>query len=122
MFNHRHLSIRNVVERTFGVFKKRFPFLGASMPSYSFIRQCDILIACCVIHNYIRDHDMSDPLFFEFDHEDVNADNGQPYSVDGDGTRQYFSGITSEQLQEWSTFRDNIANELWVKYNMETGH
>lgn len=29
IFNHRHSSLRNVIERAFGVLKKRFPIIGS---------------------------------------------------------------------------------------------
>ncbi|KAL2318528.1 hypothetical protein Fmac_032404 [Flemingia macrophylla] len=29
LFNHRHSSLRNVIERTFGVLKKRFPIIAS---------------------------------------------------------------------------------------------
>ncbi|XP_028099521.1 uncharacterized protein LOC114299051 [Camellia sinensis] len=50
LFNHRYSSLRNVIERTFGVLKKRFPILQ-SMPNYKSIRQGPLVIACCVVHN-----------------------------------------------------------------------
>ncbi|XP_028094950.1 uncharacterized protein LOC114294960 [Camellia sinensis] len=53
LFNHRHSSLRNVIERTFGVLKKRFPILR-SMPNYKSTRQGPLMIACCVVHNWIR--------------------------------------------------------------------
>ena len=34
LFNRRHASLRNVIERCFGVLKARFPILNA-MPSYN---------------------------------------------------------------------------------------
>ncbi|KAL7221463.1 hypothetical protein ACSBR1_023426 [Camellia fascicularis] len=37
LFNHRHSSLCNVIERTFGVLKKRFPILR-SMPNYKSTR------------------------------------------------------------------------------------
>ena len=30
LFNHRHSSLRNVIERTFGVLKKHFPIIGVA--------------------------------------------------------------------------------------------
>ena len=68
LFNHRHSSLRNVIERTFGVLKKRFPILR-SMPNYKSTRQGPLVIACCVVHNWIRLHAGMDPLFMEADNE-----------------------------------------------------
>ncbi|PKA48339.1 hypothetical protein AXF42_Ash020431 [Apostasia shenzhenica] len=50
LYNHRHASLRNVVERTFGILKLRFKLL-AKMQSYPFAIQVKIVIACCVLHN-----------------------------------------------------------------------
>ena len=36
LFNHRHSFLRNVIERTFGVLKKRFPIIsGMTEPFFS---------------------------------------------------------------------------------------
>ncbi|KAL0534207.1 hypothetical protein IC582_028495 [Cucumis melo] len=53
VFNYRHSSLRNVIERCFGVLKARFPILKQMSP-YSIKTQKYIPIACCTIHNYIR--------------------------------------------------------------------
>ncbi|XP_057732659.1 protein ALP1-like [Arachis stenosperma] len=43
LFNHRHSSLRNVIERCFGVLKKRFPIIaGGTEPYYSFETMRDI--------------------------------------------------------------------------------
>ncbi|KAH9094495.1 hypothetical protein LEN26_018303, partial [Aphanomyces euteiches] len=55
LFNLRHSSCRNVIERTFGVVKKRFPILSR-MPSYPYKRQVSIVLADCTIHNFILCH------------------------------------------------------------------
>ena len=37
LFNHRHASLRNAIERAFGVLKKRFPIIRSTTePTYSF--------------------------------------------------------------------------------------
>ena len=33
LFNHQHSSLRNVIERTFGVLKKRFPIITSGTES-----------------------------------------------------------------------------------------
>ncbi|XP_077239768.1 uncharacterized protein LOC143880681 [Tasmannia lanceolata] len=53
LFNHRHSSCRNIIERTFGVLKKHFNILNEE-PMYNFDKQIDIFLACCCIHNHIR--------------------------------------------------------------------
>jgi hypothetical protein len=63
MFNHRHSSLRSVVERTFGIWKNRFRILD-NMPHYEIPAQRLIVIACCTVHNFIRkDCADIDPLF-----------------------------------------------------------
>eukprot|EP00262_Sarcandra_glabra_P013627 TRINITY_DN3822_c0_g1_i1.p1 TRINITY_DN3822_c0_g1~~TRINITY_DN3822_c0_g1_i1.p1 ORF type:complete len:128 (-),score=5.77 TRINITY_DN3822_c0_g1_i1:203-586(-) len=52
LLNYNHSSLRNVVERTFGVLKKRFPILKTT-PTYAYSTQVDIVLACCVLHNHI---------------------------------------------------------------------
>ena len=54
-FNHRHASLRSVVERAFGVLKNRFPIFR-KMPPYLLRYQQFFIIACCTMHNFIRKH------------------------------------------------------------------
>ncbi|KAL5553002.1 hypothetical protein UlMin_040403 [Ulmus minor] len=44
MFNYRHASLRNVIERTFGVWKNRFRILRG-IPKYPLEKQRDLVIA-----------------------------------------------------------------------------
>ncbi|KAL0284520.1 UNVERIFIED_CONTAM: hypothetical protein Sangu_2473000, partial [Sesamum angustifolium] len=53
LFNHAHSRLRNVIERCFGVLKKWFPILQLGMPSYLLHHQVDLVIAYCILHNYI---------------------------------------------------------------------
>jgi hypothetical protein len=63
LFNYRHSSLRSVVERTFGILKKRFKILKCMGP-FSMRYQRYFVIACCTIHNFIRkDCGLTDPLF-----------------------------------------------------------
>ena len=53
LFNLRHASLRNVVERIFGVLKRKYQVLGT--PSeYLIETQTHIILACCILHNYVR--------------------------------------------------------------------
>ncbi|XP_077222194.1 uncharacterized protein LOC143856038 [Tasmannia lanceolata] len=53
LYNQRHSGVRNVIERTFGVLKKRFTIIN-SPPMYPLKRQVDIVLDCCCVHNHIR--------------------------------------------------------------------
>ena len=60
LFNLRHAQLRNVIERIFGVLKKRFKIL-TRMESFAFIAkqkdnigQIDIVECCFLLHNFIR--------------------------------------------------------------------
>jgi len=50
LFNHRHSSLRNVIERTFGVLKKRFPIIARETEPHYFVdTMTDIVLTCCIL-------------------------------------------------------------------------
>nr|XP_040243870.2 uncharacterized protein LOC120963323 [Aegilops tauschii subsp. strangulata] len=55
LFNLRHAQLRNHIERIIGVVKKRFPVLKCAS-HYPIESQPDIVIACCALHNFIRNY------------------------------------------------------------------
>ena len=54
-FNRVHSSIRNVIERSFGVLKMKWQILY-KMASYPMFKQKMIVVATMVLHNFIREH------------------------------------------------------------------
>lgn len=72
LFNYIHSSLRNVIDRCFGVLKVRFPILKM-MPNYPLCQQHLILTACCVLHNFIRREARRDRWFEEFQVEDLDV-------------------------------------------------
>ncbi|KAL5726030.1 hypothetical protein ACHQM5_009102 [Ranunculus cassubicifolius] len=116
MFNHRHSSLRNVIERTFGVLKARFPILKL-MPSYPFPTQVYIVIACMTIHNFIRQEVASDWLLRQYENEDnypMEEDEDSSEDDEPDfSTHASFSG-SSQRLQQlqMEQVRDSIANAI----------
>lgn len=54
LFNKRHSSLRNVVERVFGVMKSRFKILRSARVNFSVKTQVDIVYACVALHNFIN--------------------------------------------------------------------
>ncbi|XP_059317420.1 uncharacterized protein LOC132067989 [Lycium ferocissimum] len=105
LFNHRHASLRNAIQKSFDVLKTRFPILKLA-PQYAFHTQRDIVIAACVIHNHIRREDKSDWLFKEIEGRyveelpdlDENSDPHLAFQI---------------QEQSASAFRDSITAAMW---------
>ena len=109
LFNLRHSSLRNVIERIFGVIKKRFPILVV-MKSFDFPFQCDIVICALLVHNFVRMNQLYED---EFDNVDVPADN-QNEDDDTDGVDENNIYVNAA-LNQW---RDGIATEMWDAYQI----
>ncbi|KAI3715589.1 hypothetical protein L6452_22575 [Arctium lappa] len=107
LFNLRHASLRNAIERAFGVLKKRFPIIRSTTePFYSCETQSEIFLACCILHNFLLDEDRDKELEEEVLQEVLNAtqeeDTHAPREIDDRG----------EQI------RSSIANEMWSDYSL----
>ena len=59
LYNLRHSQARNVVERIFGVAKKRFAILQETN-EYPMPTQAKIVTGCGVVHNFIGTYDPDD--------------------------------------------------------------
>ncbi|GJT69560.1 ALP1-like protein [Tanacetum coccineum] len=110
LYNMKHSSTRNVIERCFGLIKARWAILRDNCyhPIESMPR---IIIACCLMHNFIRTKMSQDPI----DNE-VLMDHTQ----DGNEHDNVFS--TVETSQGWSDRRDNLANEMFNEWNITHGN
>ncbi|KAI3857227.1 hypothetical protein MKX03_015800, partial [Papaver bracteatum] len=107
-FNHAHSSLRNIIERCFGVLKARFPILKM-MPSYSLRKQRNIVIAACAIHNFIRRHAMEDDLFTEYGVDDMTIPGEGPSDPSETTTYANLSASESQQRRrEMDSYRDGI--------------
>ena len=102
LFNLRHASARNVIERIFGVLKRRFCILIIP-PAYSPELQAKIPAALCTIHNFIREFDSSEGKLpadnFSFGYGDTNGDGEASGGNDRSDSR-----------------RDRIASDMWRDY------
>jgi hypothetical protein len=109
LFNLRHSSLRNVVERAFGIIKKRFPILKF-MHSFSFPFQRDLVKCCFLLHNYIQ---MTQAYDDDFARNEVGEEDEQeedPLEVVAGG------GMNVNALNAW---RDGIAQQMWEAYRQE---
>ncbi|KAI4310844.1 hypothetical protein MLD38_035792 [Melastoma candidum] len=97
LFNHRHSSLGIAIRKSFEALKTRFPILRVA-PQYAFHIQRDIVIAACVLHNYIKREEGDDWLFLrinelaseEFDYSDSQPDaqSDSPVQVDFASSRR----------------------------------
>ena len=62
VFDRAHSSLRNVLERSFGVWKQRWRILQ-NMHVYPYKTQVEIVVASMALHNYIRRRSHDDIAF-----------------------------------------------------------
>ncbi|CAN6554545.1 unnamed protein product [Malus baccata var. baccata] len=105
VFNHRHSSLRSIIERTFGVWKKRWAILR-DMPNYLFIKQVKIGIATMALHNCIR-------RYFERDrHFDDLRDFCEESNSSDDDDDDEYQNYQVEGSHEIEALRNRIATSL----------
>ncbi|KAL4367185.1 hypothetical protein GQ457_05G027840 [Hibiscus cannabinus] len=113
LFNMRHSSVRNVIERSIGVLKKRFAILR-DMPNYPLRKQRYIPKACCTIHNFIRLEAEKDELFDEGERENEQEfDDTEATSSD---SHEEYIAFDMSQTAEMAQVREEIATSLWINY------
>ncbi|XP_050363297.1 uncharacterized protein LOC126782157 [Argentina anserina] len=106
VFNQVHSSLRGVIERTFGVWKKKWKVLK-DMQGYAIERQVKIVIATMALHNYIRRHASRDKDFTQFGEGSRNMSNSM-MDMDNDAQEEYHG----HGAQEMDAIRNGIAQSL----------
>ncbi|CAL1356153.1 unnamed protein product [Linum trigynum] len=104
IFNMRHSTARNGVERAFGILKMRWAILRETT-WFSTKMVTKIVNACCLLHNFIRGEngaDVFERLYVDEDPDEETED------VDEDLI------LHIQPTVEWSDFRQNLAQELWA--------
>ncbi|KAK0608001.1 hypothetical protein LWI29_023885 [Acer saccharum] len=109
IFNHAHSSLRSVIERTFGVWKKRWKILK-DMLSYPFNKLVKIIIATMALHNYIRRHAQCDRHFEKIEN-DSDYVFPKEMEMDIDSQEEYYNSNGSG-AREMKALRDKIAASL----------
>ena len=107
MFNHRHSSLRSVIERTFGVWKERWHILN-NMPSYKFTTQVSIVSATMALHNFIRRAGYED---YEIDEMIANPDWVAPDAPDVPSQDERHGPALSDD-NEMGVVRDTICAHI----------
>ncbi|KAL8484365.1 hypothetical protein ACS0TY_026879 [Phlomoides rotata] len=111
----KHTRARNVIGRTFGLLKMRWGILRS--PSWYPVKvHNQIIMACCLIHNFIRSEMTVDPLENDLD-EFMNSQQpeDEPPLVETIDTLEY--------SPEWNLWKDNVAQEMFAEWsvNMDAG-
>jgi hypothetical protein len=107
LFNLRHASKRNVIERIFGVVKRKYTILRT--PSeYSMDTQTRIILACCTIHNFVRSIEGATADQYLATEPTVVISNIQPAVV--------FPDSSNPSSKKMDKFRDELAEKMWRQY------
>jgi hypothetical protein len=103
LYNLRHASLRNAIERIFGVLKRRFRILLIA-PEYNLEIQARIPAALCAIHNFIQEHD---PNEGELEEERNVFNEG----LENEG------GLPAPEVEPVANLlQDQIAQDMWDQY------
>ncbi|KAL4318350.1 hypothetical protein GQ457_18G015290 [Hibiscus cannabinus] len=111
LFNMRHSSVRNVIERSIGVLKKRFAILR-DMPNYPLRKQRYIPKACCTVLEAKKDE-----LFEEGERE--NEQEFDDTEATSYGSNEEHVTFDMSQTAEMAQVRDEIATSLWTSYRQK---
>lgn len=99
-----------MVERIFGVVKKRWDILNQA-PQYSMEIQSQIPPGLAAVHNFILDHDDTDIDHYLDNEPDLLDGNLQEdFGELGDGA------IPPQERERASQMRDEIATAMWNSY------
>lgn len=102
----KHAKARNVIERAFGILKSRWAILRS--PSFYPIKQQNwIILACCLLHNFIRLNTDCDP------EEDNVPDYVTNDETDGPNPIPVNFIENVEASNEWTNFREQLAINMY---------
>ena len=108
LFNYRHSSLRNVVERTFGVFKRRWRIFDRPH-EFSIRTQVKLVYALAAVHNHINLHY---PVNKDFDELELYAGEESERVQRKAENEENISVFDSEMSER----REIIADMLWEQY------
>lgn len=124
LFNLRHSSLRNVIERSFGVFKRRWAILNHCECNPEFLFRS--ILAAAYLHNYLID--CKDGFYTQqpidsslATDEDNSSDDCEPaermyeesQNNENNGKETHTLRNARKLSNEW---RDQIAEQMWKEY------
>ncbi|KAF0729571.1 hypothetical protein Ae201684P_001163 [Aphanomyces euteiches] len=112
LFNLRHAMLRNVVERIFGVLKKRFPVMSSPV-EYDIGFQVDMVLSLCTVHNFIRLHGCTNDIYVQEATQELRARNKEPMQLNDHPN--HHPDLESTEAKAW---RDQVAIDMWNQYQL----
>jgi len=109
LFNLRHSSLRNVVERIFGVFKGQWKVLAGRGCDYSIETQVDLVLGLVAVHNFIRDQGEDNEVSFQ--PENIVETQEQEMVQLRNGKKTAGSTMMDQK-------RERIAEDMWRDYQL----
>ncbi|XP_037404921.1 uncharacterized protein LOC119267603 isoform X1 [Triticum dicoccoides] len=100
LFNLRHSSLRTTVERAFGSLKRRFKILDDATPFFLYPTQVDIVVACCIIQNWVLNDGIDEYI--------IPEDEWVPNI-----THASTSAGQAEEHAYMVNFRQGLADQMW---------
>ena len=102
-FNMKHLAARNVIEMCFWLLKIRWGILRS--PSFYLIMIHNrIIVACCLLHNFIRREMSIDPI-----EDDVSE------YLDSNPVVQNDLIVAIDPSNDWTNWRLELANQMFTE-------
>ena len=116
LFNLRHVQLRNVVQKIFGVLNQRFHILHTA-PRFDFRVQAQLVPALCALHNFVRSRvNGEEDLFYqEADsilEESFQLGKASPYGDE----RDQLQGTNFSDGKQQANLRDWMAERMWTDY------
>lgn len=97
------------IECAFGVLKKRFPILQTSTkPTFRIKTQNKIIVACCILHNYLMTEDPNQNLIDEVRHELTNESGLQ----EGHQAQRE----NNDDTARGELVRADVTGSMWIAY------
>lgn len=114
LFNLCHSSLRNVVERIFGVTKRRFQIFKHA-PEYSLDVQSSLVFAITTLHNFIRNHQLQEDIY---DRKEELAEKEKGSSLENvlEEDINTLANTSKEDGKQINEFHDKLAERMWQDY------
>jgi hypothetical protein len=107
LFNLRHSSLRNVIERIFGVLKRQWQILGGKGCEYSIDTQVDLFCALIGLYNFGKNCG-----------EDYMFNKAIP-TIESQDQDDNLEVLVTRTGNKWiEKKRDDIATRMWNDYQM----